>query len=145
MVWVLGLVLAAPATVSARAAPLDLTPYKGKVVYLDFWASWCGPCRLSFPYIEQVASAYSSHDLVVLAVNVDHSRAKADGFLNSMGIHPTVIYDPSGAIARSFHISEMPTSILIDRSGHTRFVQQGFFENKISEYQAHIETLIHER
>jgi thiol-disulfide isomerase/thioredoxin len=135
----------APAGAADRNDPLDLARYKGKVVYLDFWASWCGPCKLSFPYMERMTAAYSRSAFVVIAVNVDHSRARADAFLNQVGADIPVVYDPKGTIAAKFHVTEMPTSILIGRDGRVHYVHQGFFEDKTPQYESHIEELISEK
>ncbi len=134
-----------PALADNRPGQLDLAKYKGKVVYLDFWASWCGPCRLSFPYMELLRSAYARKEFVVIAVNVDHSRERADAFLNQVGGNVPVVYDPKGVIAAKYHVSEMPTSVLIGRDGRVRFVHQGFFETKTPQYESHIEELINEK
>ena len=134
---------------TASAAPvadqLNLDNYKGKVVYIDFWASWCGPCKLSFPFMEQMLSAFHRTDFVIITVNMDHSRARADAFLYQQ---PTsnlpVIYDSTGAIAKRFGVKAMPTSIIVDKSGAVRFKHEGFFENQISAYEAHIWELLSE-
>jgi thiol-disulfide isomerase/thioredoxin len=124
---------------------LDLSKYKGKVVYLDFWASWCGPCKISFPYMERMTAVYRSEPFVVIAVNVDHSREKADAFLEQIGADIPVVYDPRGTIAAKFKITEMPTSILIGRDGRVRYVHQGFFQDKTSLYADHISELLNEK
>jgi len=139
------LLAAMPARADAPANPLDLSRYKGKVVYLDFWASWCAPCKLSFPYMERMTAAYPRAAFVVIAVNVDHSRQRADAFLSQVGASVPVVYDPKGVIATKYHVSEMPTSILIGRDGRVRYTHLGFFENKTPQYEAHIEELIHEK
>ena len=136
---------AATAYAETTPDPLDLTRYKGKVVYLDFWASWCAPCKLSFPYMERMTSSYSRNSFVVIAVNVDHSRERADAFLSQVGVRIPIVYDSKGAIAAKFHVSTMPSSILIGRDGRVRYVHQGFFENKIPQYEAHIEELLNEK
>jgi thiol-disulfide isomerase/thioredoxin len=134
---------------SARAAPasggLDLSPYKGRVVYLDFWASWCGPCKLSFPYMQTMTSRYAGSDFVVLAVNLDHDRANADAFLKQVGSRLTVVYDPAGTIARGYAVREMPSSVLIGRDGKVRYVHKGFFLAQTKQYEAHIVELIGEK
>ncbi len=129
----------------AATPALDLSQYRGKVVYLDFWASWCGPCRLSFPYMKTLTRLYSSNSFVVLAVNVDHARDKADAFLSQVGAPAPIIYDPSGAIAKQFSVKEMPTSILIGRDGRVRYVHDGFFMNQTPTYEAQIQELLNER
>ncbi|GAA0544212.1 TlpA disulfide reductase family protein [Rhizomicrobium palustre] len=129
----------------ANAADLDLSAYKGKVVYLDFWASWCTPCRLSFPWLNELQRSNETRGLVVIAVNVDHDKALADEFLKRFAPQFKVVYDPSGDIARKYGVREMPTSFVIDRSGHVRFTHAGFFPNQTSAYSAHIEELLHEQ
>jgi thiol-disulfide isomerase/thioredoxin len=143
------IVLALAGVASAQAAPnvggLDLSTYKGRVVYLDFWASWCGPCKLSFPYMQTMTSRYPGSDFVVLAVNLDQDRAKADAFLKQVGGRLPVVYDPTGAIARGYSVREMPSSVLIGRDGRVRYVHKGFFPAQTKEYEAHIAELIGEK
>ena len=134
--------IATPAV--AQASSIDLSQYKGKVVYLDFWASWCGPCKLSFPYMRQIKQHFRRDDFVVLTVNVDRNRAAADAFLRENGVGLPVIYDSQGDIAKDFKVSDMPTSVLIDRSGKVRFVHKGYHSNKQAEYTSHIEQLVKE-
>jgi thiol-disulfide isomerase/thioredoxin len=139
------LAASAPVLAQTQAPGLNLEQYKGRVVYLDFWASWCGPCKLSFPYMERMTSVYSRRPFVVIAVNVDHSRVRADAFLSQVGASVPIIYDPKGVIATKFHVTEMPTSILIGRDGRVRYVHQGFFQDKTPLYEAHIEELLSEK
>ena len=130
---------------SAEAPALDLSKYRGKVVYVDFWASWCGPCKQSFPYMKVLAAKYPANDFVVLTINVDRQRAAADGFLKQVGGGLPVVYDSQGSIAKTYKVADMPTSFLVDRDGKVRFRHQGFFPAKKAEYEAHIAQLIKER
>jgi len=130
---------------SANASELDLAAYRGKVVYLDFWASWCNPCRQSFPWMNQLQSAYRNAGLVVIGVNVDRERDLAQDFLHKIPAEFDIVYDPEGEIARHFDFKDMPTAILIDRSGHTRYVHAGFFPEKRGEYLAHIRALLNDK
>ena len=104
------------------ASSLDLTGFRGRVVYLDFWASWCGPCRQSFPWMEIMKSTYGIQGLEIVAVNLDKSRADADRFLKQF--HPTfdVRFDPEAELAEIYKVQGMPSSVLIDRHGVTRFM-----------------------
>ena len=131
-------------TTSAMAGEkkLDLSQYHGKVVYLDFWASWCGPCQLSFPFMEGLTHSYSKNDLVVVTVNLDRSHKAATDFLRKAGSNLTVIYDEKGDIARAYKVSDMPTSIVIGRDGKTRFTHKGFHPDQKTEYRNHINQLI---
>jgi len=129
----------------ASPAGLDLAAYRGKIVYLDFWASWCGPCRLSFPFMNGLRSSFPQGDLVVVAVNVDHSSAAARKFLQQQPANFTLLYDPTGQTAAKFNVSEMPTSILIGRDGRVRYVHKGFFQKDEPLYRRHIAELLRER
>ncbi len=142
----LGLVVYLAAAASVRAeAPLDLDGFRGRVVYLDFWASWCGPCRLSFPWMQTMKETYRDKGLVVVAVNLDTKRADADRFLNQF--HPTfdVRFDPAGDLAESYKIQGMPTSVLIDRHGVRRFTHVGFRPVDGVVYEAQVRQLLDEK
>jgi cytochrome c biogenesis protein CcmG/thiol:disulfide interchange protein DsbE len=126
------------------AAPFDLSAYKGKVVYLDFWASWCAPCRLSFPFMRSMNATYGSRNFVVVAVNLDRDHGAAQAFLQRYGGGVPVLYDPTGKIASEYKVGTMPTSVLIGRDGKVRYVHRGYFANKTAEYQQHIAALVAE-
>jgi len=123
----------------------DLGRYKGKVVYLDFWASWCGPCKLSFPYMDQLSRQFPGRDLVIIADNLDRDSAKAESFLREVGTDIPVMFDSKGVLATRFDVGGMPTSVLIDRQGKIRYVHEGFFKSKEDEYTSHVVELIKER
>ncbi len=142
---VLGLLTLCLMAPVANAAGLDLAPYKGKVVYLDFWASWCNPCRESFPWMNGLQETLASKGFVVIAVNVDHDRALADRFLQQNPAQFKIVYDSEGAIAEQYDFKDMPTSILIGRDGKVRYVHAGFFPEKKRTYLAHINELLNEK
>jgi thiol-disulfide isomerase/thioredoxin len=141
----LGLLFGAGGAQADSRPALDLAAYKGKVVYLDFWASWCGPCRLSFPYMERLSQYYARQPFVIVAVNLDHSRDKADAFLAQFGPDIHVVYDPTGQIATKYGVKAMPTSVLIGRDGRIRYVHDGFFAEKLLVYESHISELLNEK
>jgi len=115
-----------PADARSAGDLLDLAAFKGQVVYLDFWASWCAPCRESFPWMSHLQSELGPDALVVIAVNVDRERAAADRFLREHRAQFRVIYDPDGLLAEKFGVRGMPTSFLIDRNGHVQARHEGF-------------------
>jgi thiol-disulfide isomerase/thioredoxin len=124
-----GLLLVVAATVvPAGELPLDLAALKGKVAYVDFWASWCVPCRQSFPWMNAMHRQYGSAGLVVVAVNMDQRRADADAFLQKYPAEFTVRFDPAGQLAPQFKVRGMPTSALIGRDGKVLLVHEGFRE-----------------
>ena len=130
----------------ARAdSALNLSAYKGKVVYLDFWASWCGPCKQSFPYMMSLERKYGANGLVVVAVNLDQDRSKAQAFLDETASNLPVVYDPAGDLPSKYNVRDMPTSVLIGRDGSVRFTHKGFFPKDETTYEQHIAELINER
>jgi thiol-disulfide isomerase/thioredoxin len=133
------------ALVAQADAPLDLSAFQGRVVYLDFWASWCGPCRQSFPWMEMLRDTYGPQGLEVVAVNVDRDRADADKFLRQFPATFDVRFDPEGQIAEHYKVQGMPSSVLIDRHGVTRFTHVGFRPVDARVYEAQIRGLLAEK
>jgi len=133
------------AAFGASSGPLDLSAYKGKVVYLDFWASWCNPCRQSFPWMNDIQQTYGKDGLVVIAVNVDHDHGLAEDFLQDNSATFKVVFDPDGAIAGKYSIQDMPTTVLIGRDGKVHDVHNGFYLNREDEYRAHIQQLLSQK
>jgi cytochrome c biogenesis protein CcmG/thiol:disulfide interchange protein DsbE len=124
---------------------LDLTGLHGRVVYLDFWASWCGPCRQSFPWMETMRSTYAVQGLEIVAINLDKYRADADKFLRRF--HPIfdVRFDPKGELAELYKLQGMPSSVLIDRHGVVRFTHVGFRLVDGAIYEAQLRELLAEK
>lgn len=123
----------------AEEMPLNLAEYKGKVVYLDFWASWCVPCRKSFPWMNTMQQQYSPDDLVIIAVNLDKKKELATSFLDENPANFKILYDPKGQLAKKFQIKGMPSSVIFDRNGKPVVAHTGFFIKKISDYEAEIQ------
>jgi thiol-disulfide isomerase/thioredoxin len=119
-------VASAPVVAASPGDPVDLESLRGKVVYVDFWASWCVPCRQSFPWMEEMHRRYSRDGLVVIAVNVDHERADAERFMAALAPSFRVAFDPEGSMAEHWHVRGMPTSFLIDREGKVQLQHAGF-------------------
>ena len=119
-----------------------LIEQKGKVVYVDFWASWCAPCRKSFPWMNKVQEKYKAQGFNVVSINLDAKRALAEKFLSETPANFTVIYDPKGSVAKHFKIQGMPSSMLIGRDGEIKSRHTGFFINKTPAYQQEIEQLL---
>ena len=113
-------------TLPGRNGPVRLSDLRGSVVYLDFWASWCTPCRHSFPWMQQMQDRYRAQGLTVLAVNLDKDRSKANEFLAQLGPNFPVAFDPDGGVASEYGLRAMPGSYLIDRQGRIRATHVGF-------------------
>jgi len=117
----------------------------GKVVLVDFWASWCAPCKASFPVLNQLQSQYAAKGLVIIAIGVDDDAAAYRKFATTMSASFPLVHDSAHQAAAAFNPGTMPTSYLIDRKGVIRFVHNGFKGAKTTrEYTTEIETLLAE-
>lgn len=105
---------------------VSLATYRGKLVYVDFWASWCGPCRKSFPWMSALQQRYGAHGLQVVAINLDTKRDDAAAFLAHTPAGFTVAYDAAGGTARAYGVKGMPSSALIARDGTLLWLHTGF-------------------
>jgi thiol-disulfide isomerase/thioredoxin len=118
---------------------------KGQVVLLDFWASWCAPCKSSVPVMQALTEKYAPRGLTVLAVSVDEKRDNMQRFLAAANVSFAVVRDAHHALVAAADIRSMPTSFLIDRAGKVRFVHAGFDGDKTpAEYAREIEQLLRE-
>ncbi len=120
------------------AGPVSLAALQGRVVYLDFWASWCPPCRQSFPWMDAQLARHGAAGLVVLAVNLDRQRAAAEQFLRAVPSRATIAFDPAGDTPRRFGARAMPSSFVIGRDGRVRLQHDGFREEDRAPLEAAI-------
>ncbi|MDM7914738.1 MAG: TlpA disulfide reductase family protein [Candidatus Eisenbacteria bacterium] len=134
--------LSTSATISGDS--LDLSAYRGKVVYLDFWASWCGPCRAAFPWMDEMQRRYGSKGFTVLAVSVDRKREAAEKFLKERSPSFPILFDPEGKVASRYDLKGMPTSFLYDRQGRLHESHLGFDPARSGEVEAAIAKLLAE-
>ena len=131
------LALCLPGIPGAEIAP-GLGQVTGKVVWVDFWASWCTPCRRSFPWLNEIMSKYAGEGLVVVGVNVDTERALAEQFLSEVPARFEIVYDAEGALAKEYEIIGMPSSFLIGRDGKIIASHVGFRRDERENYEASI-------
>lgn len=123
--------------VSAPASGDSLVArHEGKVVVVDFWASWCVPCRRSFPWMNSMVEKYAERGLVVIAVNLDKDRADANAFLAEVPASFDIEYDPDASIAREYGVEAMPSSFVFGRNGEPIARHLGFKLKKQEEYEA---------
>ena len=121
-----------------------LAGLSGKVVLVDFWASWCGPCLRSFPWMNELQQRHAGEGFVIVAVNVDQDRVLADAFLKKLPPRFRVEFDPAGRIATRFGVEAMPTSFLIDRRGQVRARHAGFRDAQRAPREQQIQQLLKE-
>lgn len=119
-----------------------LSELLGKVVYLDFWASWCMPCKKSFPWMHEVKKSYADQGFEVVAINLDKDRVLADAFLKEMNINFLVAFDESGKTASEYKLKGMPSSYLIGRDGKVYASHIGFRDDDKDKLEQVIENLL---
>jgi cytochrome c biogenesis protein CcmG/thiol:disulfide interchange protein DsbE len=127
---------------SAAGEPVDLERFRGKVVLLDFWASWCAPCRQSFPWLNQMHAKYKDRGLVVIGINVDPERKDAERFLEETPADFEIVYDPNGSLAARYQVPGMPSSYLIGPDGQVAGVHVGFRSGVREEREAELQRLL---
>lgn len=123
---------------------LSLADLEGQVVLVDFWASWCGPCRESFPWMNAIQERYEADGLVVLGINLDQDATAADTFLKTVPAHFALARDPDTQLPDAFGLIGMPSSYLLDREGRIRATHTGFHTSRTDDYEAGIQQLLAE-
>ena len=118
--------------------PAELGEVTGEVIWVDFWASWCAPCRRSFPWMNEMIDRYADQGLQIIGVNVDKERALAASFLEETPAEFDLRYDPEGALAERFGVIAMPSSFLLDSEGNVLATHYGFRLGDTEEYEAAI-------
>jgi thiol-disulfide isomerase/thioredoxin len=134
--------LCAPVGSFAAAPPAELGPIEGKVVWVDFWASWCTPCRRSFPWMNAMHAKYGPQGLQIIAVNLDKERSAADGFLAETPAEFALRFDPEGKLAKQFEVQAMPSSYVLDAAGNVIARHFGFKLADTAEYEQQIQAAL---
>ena len=124
---------------------VSLSQFKGRVVLINFWASWCAPCKKEFPNLNSFVGKYDSSDVVVLAININKKRSHADDFLNDAGAlnkNMFVLFDPSAKVIPLYKARAMPTSFIIDKEGLIRHVHFGYNKKDPKKWIAEVDALL---
>ena len=129
---------------SAAGPNLRLQEQRGQVVMLNFWATWCGPCRREMPELNRIYGKYHAAGFVLLGVNVDQDQANARGVASKLGVRFPVLFDAKQSVSRLYDLSTMPSTVLIDRDGRVRYVHQGYKEGYEDAYEKQIAELLRE-
>ncbi len=103
-----------------------LSEYRGQVVMLNFWASWCGPCRQEMPLLDDIYKKYQKLGFVILGVNVEEDSSKAKSMLKTVGVSFPVLFDTSNKVSKQYNVVAMPSSVMIDRNGNMRYLHKGY-------------------
>ena len=123
---------------------IKLSELRGEVVMLNFWASWCGPCRQEMPLLDGLYRRYKAMGFRLLGVNVDEDSAAARALLDEIPVSFTILFDPRNRLADRYAIEAMPTTILIDRDGRRRYTHLGYVPGTEQDYEREIKALIRE-
>jgi thiol-disulfide isomerase/thioredoxin len=119
---------------------VSLEQYRGKVVLLDFWATWCGPCRMIMPVLENLQKEYPD-SLVLLAINLQESRDEVREFMREQGLHSQVLLDEEGSVGSQYGAEAIPLQVLIDQNGIVRDILTGFSSSQAKRLRQEIEKL----
>lgn len=117
-----------------------LKQHQGSVVYVDFWASWCGPCRKSFPWMNEMQDKYNN--LKIISINLDQNKELATEFLNENPANFSIIYDPKGTLAKKYKLQGMPSSYIYNKAGKLVASHAGFTETKKNKYEIELQMLL---
>ena len=127
---------------TASGETVSLAPLRGHVVYVDFWASWCAPCRRSFPWMNALQARYGKDGLAIVGINVDKRRDDAERFLRDTPASFPIVYDAQGKTPGAYDVKGMPSSYLIDRKGNVVAVEEGFHDERRDDVEARIRALL---
>lgn len=123
---------------------VSLDQLKGKVVMLNFWASWCGPCRQEMPLLDQMHKRYSSLGFTLIGVNVETNTKDAERWLQETPVSFPVLFDRDSKVSKAYDVSAMPSTVFIDRKGNLRYLHRGYKPGDESEYLNQIRALLKE-
>ncbi|WP_395012284.1 TlpA family protein disulfide reductase [Undibacterium sp.] len=129
-------------TVPGRSNDVSLSAYRGQIVYLDFWASWCGPCKKSFPWMNALQEKFGAKGLKIIAINLDSKTEDGTLFLTKVPAIFLIGFDKQGTVAKQYQVQAMPSSVLIDRDGKILEVHKGFNDTIAKKIEGEIEALL---
>ncbi|MDB6063105.1 MAG: thiol-disulfide isomerase-like protein [Verrucomicrobiaceae bacterium] len=129
---------------STEGSNIRLSEHRGEVILLNFWASWCGPCRQEMPQLNALQERYKKLGFNVVGVNVDKDSALATKLLKDIPVSFPVLLDDTGSVSSSYNVSAMPTTVLIDRDGNMRYLHKGYKPGYEQDYEQQIKELIRE-
>lgn len=129
---------------SSSGENLRLSEFRGDVVMVNFWATWCGPCRQEMPLLDELYARYGRVGFSLLGVNIDDNQSKAMTMISELGVDFPVLFDSSKEVSKLYDVDAMPVTVLIDREGTVRYVHQGYKPGYEEMYLDQIRSLLRE-
>ena len=129
---------------SSLGENLRLSEYRGDVVMINFWATWCGPCRQEMPLLDEMYARYQRVGFNLLGVNIDDDSSRAMAMIEELGVDFPVLFDADKAVSRLYDVEAMPVTVLVDREGTVRFVHNGYKPGYEEKYVDQIRALLRE-
>ena len=129
---------------SSTGANLRLSEYRGDVVMINFWATWCGPCRQEMPLLDQLYSRYRRVGFSLLGVNIDDDSSRAMDMIHELGVSFPVLFDARKEVSKLYNVDAMPVTVLVDREGNVRHVHKGYKPGYEEMYLDQIRSLLRE-
>ena len=129
---------------SRSGETVSLADLRGDVVMINFWATWCGPCRQEMPHLEALHQRYSDLGFTLLGVNVEENSRLSDKFLHETPVTFDILFDPENGVSELYDVIAMPSTVLVDRGGNMRFIHHGYQPGYENEYQTQIRALLRE-
>jgi thiol-disulfide isomerase/thioredoxin len=137
---------AAAFSLQSRAGKtVALADLKGQVVLINFWATWCGPCRKEMPLLEQIQKKYGPLGFTMVGINVEEDTRLMETFLKDVPVTFPILLDPANGVSKLYNVAAMPSTVIVDRKGNVRFIHQGYVPGDEGKYQDMIRQLIRER
>lgn len=129
---------------SSTGKNVRLKELRGQVVLINFWASWCGPCRQEMPLLDGIYKKYSKLGFVILGVNVEQDNSKAKTYLHDVPVTFPILYDPKNELTKTYNVNAMPTTVIVDRNGKVRYIHAGYKPGYEDTYMQQIKGLLKE-
>jgi thiol-disulfide isomerase/thioredoxin len=130
---------------SRAGKPVALADLKGQVVMINFWATWCGPCRQEMPLLEQMHKKYKPMGFTLVGINVEEDSSGAEAWLKQTPVSFPILFDRENRVSKLYNVSGMPSSVLIDRKGNVRYLHRGYKAGDENTYLNHIRALVREK
>lgn len=129
---------------SGTGQNVRLKELRGQVVMINFWATWCGPCREEMPQLDRIYKQYRASGFTLLGVNVDDKADSASAMAKRLGVSFPILFDTEKKVSRLYDVNTMPSTLLIDRNGRLRHVQQGYRSGFERKYEEQVRELLKE-